>query len=144
MEQFSANWALVFLGLGAILLELFVGVETGFDLVLIGISLMLGGGVGNLTGNWEIGVGFSILSAFAYIFFGRKIIKSRLSIITQKTNVDGLVGKTTLVIKDISKHKAGQIKIGSEIWRAEADNDIKKGEKVKVESIEGVTLKVVK
>lgn len=144
MEQLSVNWLLIFLGLAAVLVELFVGVETGFDLVLIGIALVLGGLVGNWWGNWQAGVTVAILLSFAYIFFGRKFVKSRLAIATKSTNIDKLIGRKALVIKDITPDEAGKVKINSEVWRAEGEKKFNQGQRVKVVSIEGVTLKVEK
>jgi membrane protein implicated in regulation of membrane protease activity len=60
--------------------------------------------------------------------------------------VDALIGKTGVVTKRIALHEPGMAKVGGEIWRAElvAGEDSAKevGVEVRVESIEGVTLKV--
>jgi membrane protein implicated in regulation of membrane protease activity len=56
------------------------------------------------------------------------------------------VGKTGVVTKRIAQHEAGMVKVGAEIWRAElvgaedAARDL--GTTVKVEAVDGVTLKV--
>jgi membrane protein implicated in regulation of membrane protease activity len=56
------------------------------------------------------------------------------------------VGKTGVVTKRIAAREPGMVKVGSEIWRAElagADETAKDaGATVRVESVEGVTLKV--
>ncbi|MCR4263450.1 MAG: NfeD family protein [Candidatus Roizmanbacteria bacterium] len=139
----SLNWLIIFLGLAAILLELFIGIETGFDLVLIGIALMIGGGVGNMTDDWVIGVIVTAVLLFAYIFFGRQFVKSRLKAKSNKTNVELIIGKTGRVEKTITSAKAGQVKIGTEVWRATADKKIDEGTKVTVQSVDGVTAHVV-
>lgn len=138
----NPSWILIYLGLGAVLLELVLGVATGFDLILVGSSLIIGGIVGNLLNNWQIGLVVSIILATLYMAVGRKLVKHSLAIATHKTNIDTLVGKTAHVIKDIHVHQAGQVKIGSEIWRAEALTEISKGKKVTVVSVEGVTVNV--
>jgi len=144
MTNIDANWALVYLGLGAILIELFVGVDTGFDLVLLGISMIVGGVFGNFFHSFQLGLFAASILAFLYIFLGRKIVKQHLNITTTKTNIDSLIGKSALVIKPITPISCGQVKIFGEIWRAEAEEEIKVGERVKVVGVEGVTLKVIK
>ncbi|MBM3283851.1 NfeD family protein [Candidatus Gottesmanbacteria bacterium] len=144
MEQFTPSWLLIFLGLLAILTELIVGVQTGFDLVLLGLALVLGGIVGNWLNNWQIGLLAAAVLAVSYIVLGRRFIKSKLSVITRHTNIDQLIGKWGIVVKEIKSNKAGQVKVGSEVWRAESNDDFALGAKVKIIAIEGVTLKVVK
>lgn len=144
MEKLSFNWLLIFLGLGAIFLELFIGVNTGFDLVLLGITFLVGGAVGNFFNHWQAGLTVAILLSAAYVVFGRAFIKSRLSITTAKTNIDQLIGKTALVVKEINPHQAGQVEVEGEIWRAKAEEKIEKNQKVKIISVEGVTLNVLK
>jgi len=144
MPNISPNFTLIFLGLGAILLELFIGVATGFDLALLGTCLILGGIIGNVIGTWESGVVSAIVLALLYIFLGRKFIKSKLSVITHKTNIDDLVGRSGVVTKKITNNTAGQVKVGTELWRAVSDAEISLDTKVKVTEIEGVTLKVIK
>jgi len=133
---------MIYLGLGLILVELFIGIETGFDLVLIGIALIVGGGTGNLTSNWELGLLTTITLATAYILFGRKYIKDRLSTDLKPSNVDALKGATGTVTSDISPPQAGKIKVGSEEWRATSSQKLKKGDQVKVIKVEGVTAQV--
>src|SRR3989344_3866368 len=133
----SINWLLIFLGLIAILLELIVGVATGFDLVLIGTALIIGGGVGNWLGNPTAGIVVTAILSFGYIFFGRTFVKERLKTKTKHTNVELLIGKTGRVEKTITPSKAGQVKIGPEVWRATAEHKIEEGTKIKIEDITG-------
>ena len=144
MAKVDVNWVLIYLGLAAILIELLIGVHTGFDLVLLGISMIVGGLAGNFFHSFQLGLLTSSILAFLYIFLGRKIVKQHLNITTTKTNIDGLIGKNALVIKPITPSSCGQIKIFGEIWRAEAEEKIKVGETVEIVGVEGVTLKVIK
>jgi membrane protein implicated in regulation of membrane protease activity len=139
----NINWLIIFLGLGAILLELFVGIETGFDLVLIGIALIVGGAVGTITGNWIIGIIITAILSFAYIVFGRQFIKNKLKTKQKNTNVESLMGKSGSVVKRISNGNPGQVKIDGEVWRATSKQKIAVGSKVTVEDISGVTLHVI-
>jgi len=138
----SPNYILIFLGLLAILTELLLGAVTGFDLALLGTSLLIGGIAGNIFNNYQIGITTSIILIILYVFFGRKLIKNKLSTKNNKTNVDNLIGESGICTKPIEANSPGQVKIKSEIWRAESDEKIEKGDKIKVISIEGVTLNV--
>ena len=73
-------------------------------------------------------------------------MRKQLTIKDHASNVDAVVGKIGVVTVRIAAHEPGQIKVGDEVWRAElarADEAARNpGEKVTVESVEGVTLKV--
>src|SRR3989338_2353842 len=141
---FDLSWLLIFLGLMAVLLELLLGVSTGFDLVLIGISLILGGSAGRFLGNWPGGLLIFALLSLLYILVCRKLIKNRLTVVTHHTNVDRLLERNGLVTKNIRPGNPGLVKIDSEVWRAESEEEILENAQIKVISVEGVTLKVVK
>jgi len=136
------NWIIFYSGLGLIVVELILGVDTGFDFLLIGLSLIVGSLGGFLFDNYLIAIVISIIISVLYMVFGRKVIKEKLHISTHKTNIDALMGTTAIVTKDITKDHPGRVKVANEVWRAEADKDIKKNSKVKIISVEGVTLKV--
>ncbi len=138
----NPNWFIFYGGLGLILLELALGVDTGFDFLLIGLSLILGSLAGFLFNSYLFALGFAILLSFLYIVFGRKYVKEKLHIASGKTNIDAVIGKEAIVLKAISGAKAGQVKVENEIWRAIGARDFKVGKKVKIISVEGVTLKV--
>lgn len=139
----SFNWLLIYLGLASILLELVIGIQTGFDLVLIGIALMVGGGVGNWTGNWEIGVITATIITIFYIFFGRQFVKNKLTVQTKHTNIESLIGKRGVVTKAIKFHKAGQVRVGTEVWRAVSNKTLVAETEVLIDKISGVTAHVV-
>ncbi len=146
MESYS--WILVFLGLGAVAAELVVGVETGFDLVLLGASLIVGGAVGVVSGSFELGLIVTTILAGLYIILGRAFVKKKLFVTSSKTNADEVLGREGLVVKEITEGGVGQVKVGTEIWRAELGDGtidtLQKGDKIKVEGVSGVTLKVTK
>ena len=138
----SLNWLLVVFGFLLVAAELFVGVQTGFDLVLVGLSLLAGGIIGNLSDNSVVGIIVATALLFLYVLIGRKLIKQKLVITTRKTNVDSLIGKTGIVISEITPNKKGQVAIDSEIWLATATAKIPTKSTVKILSVEGVTVKV--
>jgi membrane protein implicated in regulation of membrane protease activity len=140
------NWLLVICGIVCVIIELALGALTGFDLALVGGSLVVGGAIGLLTGSAKIGLLASGVLAFVYLALFRSWLKAKLTVRDQPSNVDAVLGKTCVVTKRIAPREPGLVKLGSEEWRAElaVTEDAAKdaGATVKVESVEGVTLKV--
>ena len=52
----SVNWMLIIVGALALVAEVILGVVTGFDLAIVGISLMAGGGIGLAFGSAKVGL----------------------------------------------------------------------------------------
>jgi membrane protein implicated in regulation of membrane protease activity len=140
------NWALVIVGIVCVIAELAMGAMTGFDLALIGGSLAIGGGIGLFAGSEKIGLLAAGVLALVYFAVLRNWLKAKATVKHHPSNVDALIGKTGVVTKRIALHEPGMVKVGGEIWRAELvggeDSAKEVGVEVRVESIEGVTLKV--
>lgn len=143
MFNLSASQIIIISGLLLILAELVLGIEAGFDLVIIGSILLLGGGVGLYTTTTVALLAVIILS-IAYFFFGRRLIKQKIIFTTKKTNVDRLIGQKGRVIRPITSETPGMIRLNDEDWRAGSDEILTEKDKAIVESIEGITLKVKK
>ncbi len=126
----------------AITAEVLLGAPTGFDLLLLGLIFMIGGGVGVLTGNFVYALIVVTILSFLYILLARNALKSRLNVTTTKTNTENLMGKKAVVVKKILPTKAGQVKVEGEIWRAESNVEVDVDKEVIIESVSGVTLKV--
>jgi membrane protein implicated in regulation of membrane protease activity len=137
---------LVIGGAVAVLAELALGVEAGFDLVLLGLSVAAGGALGLAFGSVAVGLFSAGALAFIYLAFLRRTVRLRLTVQEQPSNADALMSRTGVVVARVAPHSAGQVKVGDEIWRAEllpADNAAKEvGQTVTVEAVEGVTIKV--
>ena len=140
------SWILIIGGLVCVTIELALGAATGLDLALVGASLTIGGVIGL---SWRspiagllAGGGLSLV----YLAIFRRSLKARLTVKNQLTNADAVLGKTGVVTKKIASRSAGMVKLGDEIWRAElstADDSVREpGATVRVEAVEGVTLKV--
>ncbi len=72
----------------------------------------------------------------------KKFVKSPKS---KPTNVYSIIGKEGIVLENIDNiSSTGKVKINGELWSAISDNNIEKGETIKVLSINGVKLKVEK
>jgi membrane protein implicated in regulation of membrane protease activity len=142
----SVSWLLVILGVICVIAELALGVMTGFDLALVGASLIAGGIVGLVFGSANIGLLSTAILALLYFALFRKWLRSKMHVKTQPSNVDAVIGRTGVVTKRIGPRDCGLVKIGSEEWRAElAQQDgaaLEPGTEIKVLSVEGVTLRV--
>jgi len=142
----SVNWILVILGVICVIAELALGVMTGFDLALVGASLVAGGIVGLVFGSANIGLLSTGILALLYFGLFRNWLKAKLQVKHQPSNVDAVIGRTGVVTKRIAPRDCGLVKIGSEEWRAElAQQDgaaLEPGAAIKVLSVEGVTLRV--
>ncbi len=140
------NWLLVIVGFVCVIIELALGALTGFDLALVGGSLTVGGAIGLFTGSAKIGLLSGGVLAFVYLAIFRRWLRVKLTVKDQRTNADALMGKTGVVTKKIAASEPGIVKVGSEFWRAElaqaddAARDV--GATVKIEAVEGVTIKV--
>ncbi len=85
---------------------------------------------------------FVVLSGLLMILFYRKL-KTHIASKSEKTNLDAIIGKTGIVEEDIKPDFPGRVKVNSISWSAYVKDDgeeIKKGEKVKILSINGVKL----
>lgn len=141
MLDFSNNnhW-LIIIGLVFIMLELLIGIATGFDLFVLGIIFIIAGGIGIFTGSFQIALVSIFIFSLLYIILGRKMIKNKLSIATKATNTDAILGQQGVVIKTIQVDQPGQIKVNGEVWRAQAKNMIESGKTAVIRSVSGVTV----
>ncbi len=134
----------VVIGLLLVLLELLLGIEAGFDLVLIGSILVASGFFGLLVGSIPLMLLMASGLSVLYIFVGRRKIRSRISVTSTQTNTDRVVGATGTVVKQISPDSAGIVRLDDEQWRAAASEILYEDDVVTVEGIEGVTVHVRK
>lgn len=141
MDEISITIPQLFVigGLLLVLAELFVGIETGFDLVLIGSIMILSGFVGIFTGSTMLMLILAVALSIVYMAIGRRYIKQRITIITRKTNIDRVVGSTGVVVRTITPESPGMIRVNDEDWRASAAEIIYEKDAVVVQGIEGVT-----
>ncbi len=140
------NWLLIIGGALMILAEVMLGGFAGFDLVLVGSTFVLGGGLGLLMGSTTVGFVTASVLCLAYVAIGRQFLRRRMQTTHVKTNTDALVGREAIVLQRIAPHAPGQVKVNDEIWRADVANDtvtpLEPGQRVTVAGIDGVTLQV--
>ena len=131
-------------GLFLILLELIVGVETGFDLVITGSAFILGGLVAWPFNSWLMAIIVTSLICVAYVVLGRRYVHRWVAVSKTRTNIDAIIGRTGIVLQNITNNNDGRVRVGNERWRARAEEDIKQGEEIVVTSVDGATLVVKK
>ena len=85
------NWVLIISGALLILGEVALGGFAGFDLVLIGSTLLLGGAIGLMTSSSVVGLLTASVLCIAYIVLGRKWVRARLKTRAVPSNTDALV-----------------------------------------------------
>jgi membrane protein implicated in regulation of membrane protease activity len=142
------NWALIVLGALMVLLEVVLGAITGFDLLLLGSAMLLGGALGLLTGSSAVGVATAGILALLYVFVGRRYVRGKLQRHSIPSNTDALLGRTVRVVERITAEHPGRVKFEGEEWRAHVEGPlhepIEAGENVRVSRIDGVTLFVAR
>ena len=63
----------------------------------------------------------------------------------QPTNVDAMIGRTGVVLQKIDPQEdTGQVRVDGQVWKAQAEYDIAEGARIKVLSVVGARLNVVK
>lgn len=143
----TVNWMLIITGTVCLIAEVALGVATGFDLALIGLSLAAGGAIGLAFDSVRIGFLSAAVFSITYWLLLRRHVKSRIAAVGGKlSNASALIGQSGVVTAEIGSQAAGQVRIGDEIWRAELADEssgpLEAGRTIVVQSIEGVTLRV--
>ena len=85
---------------------------------------------------------FVVLSTVLMLLFYKKL-KDNISLKSEKTNLDALIGKTAVVEEDITPLAVGRVKVCGLSWSAycsDTETVVKKGEYVTIEAIDGVKL----
>ncbi len=82
----------------------------------------------------------TITVAAFFIFAISMALKTKLTKVT--TGKEGIIGETGIAISKIAPE--GDVKVHGEYWKAFSDELIKKGEKIIVENVDGLKLKVTK
>ncbi len=90
--------------------------------------------------DWRVALAVAISTGLFFIFALGMALKARASKPT--TGREGLLGEKGRALTDIDPE--GDIKVHGEIWKAYSDQKIKKGDRIRVVSIEGLEVKVEK
>lgn len=96
------------------------------------------------TNNYIIQFSVFVIFGILFLIITKPLIKNMKQKTNTRTNIDRIIGMKGIVTEDISKNKAGEVKVDGKLWTAIADKSIKKDSIVKVLSIQSVKLKVEK
>lgn len=140
--QLDTNYGLIIFGIILIAIEVILGAALGFELLIIGVILLVSGGIGIISGSVPFALTSAVVFTLVYIIAGRRYIRNTFNIDTKNTNTDNIIGKKARVVKHIEAGKPGQIKIDGEIWRASSKNTHDIDAEVTIESVSGVTVHV--
>jgi membrane protein implicated in regulation of membrane protease activity len=124
------------------IMELFT---PGFFLLLAGIAACFTGAIAYFIPNifWLQWIIFGISTILVLVFLRKYILNRIEPINTVSSNVDGLIGKTAVVVNKIQPESLkGQVRVGGEIWIAKSldGKPIETNEEVIVESVSGTKL----
>jgi membrane protein implicated in regulation of membrane protease activity len=147
LTGFSDSWVwFIFIGIGLlmILLELIVGLETGLDLVFLGSAFIIGGLITWPFHSWVLTLIITLVICIAYLALGRRYVHRWTATRKEKTNIDAIIGRKGIVLKNLTPSGIGLVKVDNEEWRARAEESIEKGEDIVVTAISGITLSVEK
>ncbi len=113
-----------------------------FFFLALGIATILTAPIFNLTGNLSIAI-FSI-AIFTSIIY---LIIKKLDLFKPKeeyhSNIDSYIGKTA-IIQEVIKEKKYRVKVFSEIWTAESDEELIEGDICEIKDRKDNTLIIFK
>jgi membrane protein implicated in regulation of membrane protease activity len=134
-------WIWLLLGLLLLLAELVT--PGGFYIIFFGVGALI---VGVLAGfeaagpPWFQYILFSVLSVIALWLFREKLLQLTRS--RSSDRVDDLVGETAVLLEDLSVNGLGKAEMRGTSWNTRniGDKPLARGQRCKVERIEGLTL----
>ena len=134
-------WLWLLLGLLLLLAELVT--PGGFYIIFFGVGAII---VGILTGfqaagpTWFQFILFSIVSVVSLWLFREKLLQ--LTRPRSSETVDNLVGETAVLLEDISANGMGKAEMRGTSWntRNVGDTPLARGQRCRVERVEGLTL----
>jgi membrane protein implicated in regulation of membrane protease activity len=134
-------WIWILIGLVLLLAELLT--PGGFYIIFFGVGALV---VGILAGFnaagpvWFQFILFSIFSVLTLWLFRERLLQ--LAHGERRDSVDSLVGETAVVAEDIAINSFGKAELRGTCWNARnvGDKILTRGERCKVERIEGLTI----
>ncbi|MDR2344131.1 MAG: NfeD family protein [Spirochaetaceae bacterium] len=115
------------------------------SLVMIFVSALTAGLLSVQT-RFGLHIGMFLAIAVVLLIFTRPVAVKKLRVGREKTNVDDIVGRDAIVIKEIKKFENGEIKVNGQIWTAISENngEIEAGAECAILKVEGVKVVVRK
>jgi len=135
-----AWWIWILLGLGLLFVELatpgsFVAFFFGLSGIVVGVLVALGwAGPG-----WVHWLLFSAL-AIMMLALLRGPLNARLNLRGSGRPVDSLVGEGGVVLDEVPEGGVGKVEVRGSSWNVRASQALKKGQRCRVERVDGLTL----
>ena len=134
-------WIWILLGLLLLLVELIT--PGGFYFIFFGASAVLVGVLAGLNAAgpvWFQFILFSVLSVLTLRLFREKLLQ--LTKEGQRETVDSLVGESAVATEEIPANAIGKAELRGSSWNARnvGEKPLVRGERCKVERIEGLTI----
>jgi len=135
-------WLWVLIGFGLLILE--ITTPGGFFAIFFGVgAVVVGALVGSGWGGpaWMQWLLFSVLSVVGLLLFRRPLMRM-LKLSGAAKPVDSLVGETAVVLEDVAAGSVGKAEMRGSSWsaRTSAAVALSKGQRCRVERVEGLTL----
>jgi membrane-bound serine protease (ClpP class) len=135
---------LIALGIGLLILEVkvpsFGVLGIGGVISLIVGAVMITSEVPGVSVSYRVIVPTAVALSILLMFLGRLAVNAQR--LKPVTGAEGLVGKQGSVLTAVGPGRAGQVSVHGEIWRATASRLLDKGARVRVVSLDGLTLGV--
>jgi membrane-bound serine protease (ClpP class) len=104
----------------------------------MGLIMLIDSPIPELQVSWQVIVSIVVLTTLFFVFALGFAIKAQKS--KPATGSEGLIGEIGVVIEKLSP--AGAVQIHGEIWKAKADQLVKKGSEVEVIEYDGANLTI--
>lgn len=120
----------------------FIGeiITVGFLIFWVGVAALITAILSIFVHNVIVQTVVFVITSTLLIFLTKPLAKKLTKSDGLQTNAYSIVGKVGIVIKKITAHNVGQVKVGSEIWTATSNNnlEIEEGIDVTITDIKGV------
>lgn len=113
----------------------------GFFLFCISIGALSAAATALVTKSIMIQISIFVVIIIISVLLIRPVL-NKFFVKDKKTNSQRMIGMNVVVEEEITKENKGRVKINGESWFASANETIFKGEKVIIDSIDGLTVKV--
>jgi membrane protein implicated in regulation of membrane protease activity len=132
-------WLWVLFGIALLFLEMLT--QGSLFFLFFGFSAFLVGGLTafGIIAPWLQWALFSFFSIVDLILL-RGPLKARLNLRGSNRPVDSLVGEEAVVLQDLSPGAVGKVELRGSSWSAKCKAPLAKGQRCKVEAVEGLTL----
>ncbi len=96
--------------------------------------------------SWVVQCVVFLVLSLIFVIYTRPIAKKYMKVGQTKTNVDAIIGQRGVLVKDITPHNTGQVKVKGQVWTAKSSDfeTLSSGDEVEIISVEGVKLIVKK